>query len=366
MPEHTPRLLLLIERARVPSGLRRWWALAAVIALLLMAGGLLVASGGPPSQAVHLLYLPVLVGAVLFGAAGGAMTGFAAGILASPWVTGTAEQAPAGWLLRLALLVLVGGLVGAIKALLETRLDQVERLVTALSETQAKTLSTFASTIELRDTFTGGHSHRVARNAQAVAEAMNLEEPMIRGAYWAGLLHDLGKIAVPERILLKPGPLTDDEVAVMRRHSSVGAELLEAVSTDFRPIAQGVRAHHERWDGAGYPDGLSGPSIPLAGRILGTVDVFEALTCLRPYRGPEEPDVALSYLRAGAGTHFDPDVVEAFEDLYRRGLINLASDPVEEAPRNLVRFPSNGRRVVVIRDLALPDPVYHLGSSGRP
>jgi putative nucleotidyltransferase with HDIG domain len=355
-----------VERVRAPSGLRGALALVIVAAPLTTAAAFLTVEGRLAGPAAHLMYLPVLAGAVLFGATGGAVSGLAAGLIAGPWFIGVDSAGP-GWLLRLAIFVLVGGLVGGIKSLLQARLGQVERLVTILTETQAKTLSTFASTIELRDKFTGGHSHRVARNARAVALAMGLDEETIRGTYWAGLLHDLGKVAVPERILLKPGPLTPDEIAVMKRHSAIGAELLEAVSTDFRPIAEGVRAHHERWDGTGYPSGRAGPAIPLTGRILGTVDVFEALTCIRPYRGPEDPEEALAYLRANAGTHFDPAVVEVFEELLFRGDIVLGMDPLQEVPQEIVELPvENAGGVVVVGDVSLPDPVYHLGSSGLP
>jgi hypothetical protein len=336
--------------------------------MLALAGALVGVAGGPPNPVVHVLYVPVLVAAVYFGATGGAVAGLVAGILATPWVWGidAAEESPAGWLVRLAMFVILGALVGGIKTLLQTRLDEVERLVATISQTQAKTLSTFASTIELRDRFTGGHSHRVARNARAVALAMELDESLIRGVYWAGLLHDLGKVAVPERILLKPGPLTEDEIIIMMRHSAIGADLLESVSADFRPIAEGVRAHHERWDGTGYPGGLSGPAIPLTGRILGAVDVFEALTCLRPYRGPSSPEDAMSYLRANVGAHFDGSVVEAFEALYWGGEIRTAVDPREEAEPFPSLAPEGPDSTVVVRDLVLPDPHYHLGSSGRP
>lgn len=131
--------------------------------------------------------------------------------------------------------------------------------------------------------------------------------------HWAGLLHDIGKLAVPEEILNKRGRLTPEEWSVIKRHPSVGADLLRAISPGLEPVAAAVRAHHERWDGSGYPDGLAGRGIPLAGRIVAVADVYDALTHPRSYR----PDAfasafAIEHLTAGAGRLYDRDVVDAF------------------------------------------------------
>jgi len=145
--------------------------------------------------------------------------------------------------------------------------------------------------------------------------------------YWAARLHDLGKIAVPEYILLKSGRLTEDEFAEIRRHPSYGADLLASVSVTFRPIADVVRAHHERWDGLGYPLGLKGEEIPRLARLIAVVDVFEALTSERPYRSPMPAVQAMQYIRNGAGTQFDPELVEEFERLSILGKIECAGSP---------------------------------------
>jgi HD domain len=365
----SPRILRLADRLGARPAPHRLVAGLSVLALLAGAIALVYLSGGPRHQIVHVLYVPVLAAAVLFGTAGGLLTGVAAGFLTGPWMASAgfpgAPETMADWGIRMAMLAVVGTLAGAIQSLLWHRLTQVEGLVGTLSATHAKTLSTFASTIELRDRFTGGHSNRVARNARAVAQALDLEEDVVRRAYWSGLLHDLGKIAVPERILLKPGPLTPEEIEVMRRHSSIGADLLEAVSMDFQPIAEGVRCHHERWDGAGYPGGLAGESIPLVGRILGVVDVFEALTCLRPYRGPSDPEEAMTYVRGNIRTQFDPGIVEVFEGLFWRGEIFTASDPRQEVIEHSIRIPEqHAETPVVLPELMAPDPLFHLGSTG--
>jgi hypothetical protein len=365
----SPRFLRLVDRLGARPGSHRLLMGLFVLVLLAGATALVYLSGGPRDQMVHILYVPVLAAAVLFGTGGGLVIAVAAGILTGPWMLSAGFPGPpepmAEWGIRVAMLAVVGTLVGAIQSLLWHRLTQVEGLVGTLSATHAKTLSTFASTIELRDRFTGGHSNRVARNARAVAQALDLEEDLVRRAYWSGLLHDLGKIAVPERILLKPGPLTPEEVEVMRRHSTIGADLLEAVSLDFQPIAEGVRCHHERFDGAGYPGGLAGESIPLVGRILGVVDVFEALTCLRPYRGPSDPEEAMTYVRGSIGAQFDPKIVEVFEGLFWRGEIFTASDPRQEVIEHSIRIPDERPETpVVVPELMAPDPLFHLGSNG--
>jgi HD-GYP domain-containing protein (c-di-GMP phosphodiesterase class II) len=202
--------------------------------------------------------------------------------------------------------------------------------------------------------------------------ALGLAQETLRAVYWAGLLHDLGKIAVPERILQKPGTLSADEMVTMRRHSDIGANLLMSVSADLRQIADGVRSHHERWDGSGYPGQVRGDAIPLVGRIVSVVDVFEALTCKRPYRQPQPVSEVLEFVRYRSGTWFDPELVPILEDLYWQGEIFTAASvdtqlPVEE-PVSIEEPPividnDDGRRSIV-RATRRGD--YHLGSSGRP
>jgi HD-GYP domain-containing protein (c-di-GMP phosphodiesterase class II) len=261
---------------------------------------------------------------------------------------------------------LIGWVFGAAHELLRRRLAQNRNLANKLSTLHSRTLSTFASTVDLRDKPTSGHSSRVAHNARAIGISMGLAQGTLRAVYWAGLLHDLGKIAIPERILQKPGSLTEDEIVSMRRHSDIGANLLLSVSADLRDIAEGVRSHHERWDGSGYPRGLEGEAIPLTGRIVAVADVFEALTCNRPYRRPQPVPEVLDYLRAHSGRWFEPEIVSLLEDLYWQGEIYTAASvqiqlPVEE-PAIVIEAPSkNGSSIpAVIRE------DHHLGSSGLP
>jgi putative nucleotidyltransferase with HDIG domain len=166
---------------------------------------------------------------------------------------------------------------------------------------------------------TAEHSERVGAMAREMGVELGLTGEVLEVLHWAGLLHDIGKLAVPEEILNKRGQLTPREWDVIRRHPSVGGDLLRTISPGLEPVAAAVRAHHERWDGSGYPDGLAGRAIPLAGRIVAVADVYDALTHPRSYR----PDAfasesAIEHLTTLAGHLYDPDVVGAFCRLHRR------------------------------------------------
>jgi HD-GYP domain-containing protein (c-di-GMP phosphodiesterase class II) len=149
---------------------------------------------------------------------------------------------------------------------------------------------------------------------------------------WAAWLHDLGKLGVSEALLSKTGPLTESEWVEMKRHPATGAEMLVSLSPYLEPIAAGIRSHHERWDGGGYPDGLAGVEIPIVGRIVAVADAFDAMTHRRPYRERVySPDDAVAEIAARAGSAFDPEVVTAFVHLYRRGRIpGLSTEPALE------------------------------------
>src|SRR5256885_16234239 len=139
---------------------------------------------------------------------------------------------------------------------------------------------------------------------------MGISEPELEALKAGALLHDIGKLAVPEHILCKPGPLTREETEKMRIHPRIGVEILETINFPF-PLTEVVLSHHEKWDGTGYPDRLKGEEIPITARILSVVDCFDALTSDRPYRKPLSQEEALKYVESEAGTSFDPAVVEA-------------------------------------------------------
>src|SRR5437867_6909188 len=161
-----------------------------------------------------------------------------------------------------------------------------------------------------------GHIRRVQAYAVGLAKALGVTDPaQINAIEAASLLHDMGKLAVPEYILNKPGPLTPTEFEKMKMHASVGADILSAIQFPY-PVVPIVRHHHESWDGSGYPDGLAGSDIPIGARILSVVDCFDALTSDRPYRPRLTDREALRILVERRGTMYDPLVVDTFTKVY--------------------------------------------------
>jgi diguanylate cyclase (GGDEF)-like protein len=169
--------------------------------------------------------------------------------------------------------------------------------------------ASLAKAVDARDVYSGSHSERVADLAVRVAERMNLSQELVELTRLAASLHDLGKLAIPEEILRKPGPLTDPERLVLERHPQIGYRMLESLGVT--PVAEWVLHHHERWDGTGYPDGLHGEDIPLGARIIFVADAFDAMTNDRVYRSKLSVEAALEELEACAGTQFDPEAVSA-------------------------------------------------------
>jgi HD-GYP domain-containing protein (c-di-GMP phosphodiesterase class II) len=183
-------------------------------------------------------------------------------------------------------------------------------LIADLERTFTTTLAALTSTVEAKDNYTAAHGNDVASLAERVALRLGLNRTQARDVRFAAMLHDVGKVAVPSEILLKPGPLTDEEWVTMRSHAAVGGELVGRIDA-FAHLAPAVRASHEHWDGSGYPDGLSGEQIPLAARIIAACDTYDAIVTDRPYRPARTPRQAGEELRRVAGTQLDKHAVAA-------------------------------------------------------
>jgi putative nucleotidyltransferase with HDIG domain len=200
--------------------------------------------------------------------------------------------------------------------------------VSPLSTSQLLTI--IANLIDAKDPYTAGHSRRVAVLAVAVAEQLDLDAHT-RSALWAGgYLHDLGKLAVPLRVLAKSGRLTDEEFAFIRAHPSDGAEILEGIPT-LQHLTTGVRYHHEKWDGSGYPEGLSGDRIPLVAQIMAVCDAYDAMTSTRAYRNSRDPEFARGEVAKESGTQFGPIAAEAFLRVPEKIFENLQAQRPETA-----------------------------------
>lgn len=192
------------------------------------------------------------------------------------------------------------------------RLDDTNKHLSEVNSLYLSTIETLAMAIDAKDQVTHGHIRRVQRYAVALAKALGVsDERQIRAIEAAALLHDMGKLAIPEFILNKPGKLTSREFEVMKTHAAVGADLLSSIHFPY-PVVPIVRHHHENWDGSGYPDGIRGSDIPVGARILSVVDCYDALTSDRPYRPAMTAEAALEILSQRRGKMYDPLVVDAF------------------------------------------------------
>jgi HD-GYP domain-containing protein (c-di-GMP phosphodiesterase class II) len=200
-----------------------------------------------------------------------------------------------------------------------------------LKDSYLATVKALAAAVEAKDDCTGGHIQRVHGLGLLLARAVVPEEAGDAQLSCGFLLHDVGKLAVPDAVLNKPGPLDEAEWRSMKQHPEKGAKILSAVPFLDRALDV-VRHHHERWDGAGYPAGLRGEEIPLWARIFAVVDTVDAVTSDRPYRAARSLEVAIAELRVGSGAQFDPACVEAFEQLDRRAVGDMLQHRGEPPP----------------------------------
>ncbi|MFP5342080.1 MAG: HD-GYP domain-containing protein [Candidatus Limnocylindria bacterium] len=300
-----------------------WFRLAGVAAV--GVGGLLALmlvrlTGGSPNPLNHVGYLPIVLAAYLFGWRGGLVAAGYLALLLGPLPTlagfaGGLEQADA-WAIRAVAFVVVGGLTGylfdhARLAMLGWRSAAVE-----IAQRQRDGMVALARGAEAKDTDTGDHVVRVQLLAEELARATGLDDERAADIGWSAMLHDVGKLHVPDRILLKPGPLSADEWQIMRRHPVWGAEIL-AQGDGFEVARRIARWHHENIDGSGYPDGLRGERIPLEARIVRIADAFDAMTHPRPYQAARPVEWALEELARYAGSQFDPELAALFIDRIR-------------------------------------------------
>ncbi|HEV3232885.1 MAG TPA: HD domain-containing phosphohydrolase [Candidatus Dormibacteraeota bacterium] len=187
---------------------------------------------------------------------------------------------------------------------------RLKRVYDELEDTET-VIFALAQAVEAKDSYTEAHTERVADRARRLGTAAGLAGRELVDLYRGGMIHDIGKIGIPDVILLKPGPLDAEETAIMRRHPVIGEQIARPLRSAANLLAI-IRHHHENWDGTGYPDGLSGQAIPLMARITSISDAYDAMTSDRPYRRGMSPEAAAAILAAGAGSQWDPELVPLF------------------------------------------------------
>ncbi len=193
------------------------------------------------------------------------------------------------------------------------RTEQLRQAFEKIKLASLDTIHRLSRAAEYKDEDTGAHIKRMSQYSADVARKMGLADEMVETILYASPMHDVGKIGTPDRILLKPGKLSPDEWETMKQHTIIGAQILEGSDAEFIKLAEVIAlTHHEKWDGSGYPKGLKGSEIPLAGRITAIADVFDALTSKRPYREPFPLKKSFAIIKKSRGSHFDPEVVDAF------------------------------------------------------
>jgi HD-GYP domain-containing protein (c-di-GMP phosphodiesterase class II) len=328
--------------AQLPPSLRRAYDTAraeledpamvalAIAALTLVTFTLVRLMGGAPNVLMELGFVPVVLAAYAFGRQGGLATGIvvAAALGPAPALIGFDRvEGPVEWLIRVAAFGGIGALVGHLlegagpgvrgpRAVRSPRaVGPTVRLVDGPGR-EREALLALAVAAESRDSDAGNHVRRLEMTSRRLALRAGMGEDLADEVAWAAMFHDLGKVRVPEQILLKPQPLDPDEWTIVRNHPIWSEEAL--VGGDHLALAREVaRSHHENWDGTGYPDGLYGDRIPLAARIVRIADAFDAMTNRRPYQQPVSFEAALEELHANAGQDFDPDLVRHFMDAIR-------------------------------------------------
>jgi hypothetical protein len=283
-----------------------------------------------------------------------------------------------GALLALAAGVRLGWRLGehrrhALQHEVDERSNDLRRALSELEIAQAETVRRLSMAVEFRDEDTGAHIERIGRFSTLLAEQASMSAEFCRRISYAAPLHDVGKVAIPDAILLKTGALTDEERAVVETHAEEGYRLLRGSSSSILDMAATIaRTHHERWDGGGYPRGLRGERIPVEGRIVAIADVFDALTSDRVYRKAFTVEQAIEMMREESGRHFDPQLLDAFLQVLgssqvgarardrhdRSALLSSALDGYTEAVRRGDPEAAEGAIAAAIEDGLEPSAIH--------
>ncbi|MBD3380322.1 MAG: HD domain-containing protein [Candidatus Omnitrophica bacterium] len=225
----------------------------------------------------------------------------------------------------------------------ELKTQELKETVNRLKKASLETIYRLSLAAEYRDGDTGKHLLRMSHYTAAIARKLGLDKKYVEAILYASLMHDVGKIGISDTILLKPGKLTPYEWEVMKKHTLIGARMLQDSEAEFIDLARNIAlTHHERWDGSGYPNGLKGEEIDLAGRITAIADVFDAVTSTRPYKEAFSVEAAFEIIWQGRGTHFDPRIVDAFFEIKEEILEIMNNEKLLNAAETIIM---NGHRI---------------------
>lgn len=308
------------ELLKVPNhSLNYTLILVTVLVLVTLA---VYKTGGAKTAVPHLYYLPIVATGIIRGRAWGAVTGLVCGMASGPFMpldAGTgALQHPTNWVIRICFFALVGYVSGITSSIMNAQNRQLSRKNKELNATLEALTTAFARAIDAKDSYTGDHSENVARYAVMLGREVGLSQDDLECLFKAGILHDIGKIAIPDRVLNKPGRLTQDEYDLIKQHPQHGYDILRPIPELYR-CAKLVLYHHKGFSHGGYPDITEGDAVPLGARILAIADAWDAMTSDRKYRKALSRDEAIKRLLDSSGTQFDPELVSKFAVVINRG-----------------------------------------------
>jgi HD-GYP domain-containing protein (c-di-GMP phosphodiesterase class II) len=290
-----------------------------IIAILLVFTWLFVyLMNGSKVPVAHSFYIPIILAARFWGVKGGIAIGFIAGLLMGPFmpydVKNDIHEPWLYWCIRMFFFVIIGSFVGKLFSTVFRQRQEIEIQDEQLAQFSISLIASLAQSIEVRDSYTSGHCHRVSNMSVQIGERMGLVQNELLSLKWSATLHDIGKIGIPEDVLTKEGKLTPEEYDVIKQHPELGRRILNDIP-HADAILGGVMHHHERLDGKGYPYGLSGDQIGLQARVIAVCDVWDAITSKRSYRDAMGENEALKIMEDGRGTQFDPFVLDLFLEI---------------------------------------------------
>ncbi|NLM55044.1 MAG: HD domain-containing protein [Firmicutes bacterium] len=308
---------------------KRFWILIGCTAVLPVLYVLVWVTGGTHNAWTHLFYLPIILAALAVNWQASLVIALASGILLSGWMiprdtVAMVPQLASAWVIRLIMFAAVSLWTSAVVDYLRRRADKLYHETVELTRVQHAAVGALVDLAEMRDQqFTGYHSRRLGAYADVLCTYLQVDPALHRNIVDTIGLHDIGKVAIPDAVLMKPDKLEPHEWEAIKRHPVYGEQILdsicrhaqttsEAVLSFLRTAREIVAAHHEKFDGSGYPKRLKGEEIPLSARIAAVCDVYDSLRSQRPYKKRYCHETAVQIICKGSGTHFDPEIVDAF------------------------------------------------------